>query len=358
MEQRDLFTVAPTISLPDNECGNRPLFTDEHFVLRYAKEDALPGHWPWMVNIQIRQGFYYMHQCGGTILNSGWVMTAKHCVSKKDEYFYPRDFRLVFGTNRQSNIGENAQVRRVAKWIFPENSGAMDLDIALIHLDKPIEYNDYIQPACLPDKNETISSMMQCYITGWGKLESGAMPDILQEVTVNMISPHTCQRVNKNDKSLGDQILCTSNRYGTAKTCKGDSGGPLMCKRETDKVYSVVGIISMAPKCALHIRLPSIYMSTQYFLDWMSDTMERELAAEAYARHTMKVAAFFFFLLIYIFIICKPMRYAFLATLESADSTIPEPMIVYKDDINLTITPQKDGDDNYLESEYLFSYEN
>ena len=35
---------------------------------------------PWMVELEVRPGGHRQHQCGGTLINPGWVLSAFHCV--------------------------------------------------------------------------------------------------------------------------------------------------------------------------------------------------------------------------------------------------------------------------------------
>ncbi len=43
-------------------------------------------------------------------------------------------------------------------------------DIALIKLDRDIEYTPEISPVCLPDAGEELPAGTECYTTGWGFL--------------------------------------------------------------------------------------------------------------------------------------------------------------------------------------------
>lgn len=54
-------------------CGITPLNT--RIV---GGEDAPPGSWPWQVSLQRFGG----HFCGGSLINSEWVMSAAHCFSR------------------------------------------------------------------------------------------------------------------------------------------------------------------------------------------------------------------------------------------------------------------------------------
>lgn len=48
------------------------------------------------------------------------------------------------------------------------NSDGVDNDIALIHLDTPVTFTDYILPVCLSDSNSIFNNGTTSWVTGWG----------------------------------------------------------------------------------------------------------------------------------------------------------------------------------------------
>ncbi|XP_075711238.1 acrosin-like [Rhinoderma darwinii] len=257
-------------------CGNRPLASHEFGSRIVGGKDALPGTWPWLVSIQQPiDEETFIHMCGGSILNTRWILTAAHCLKDQANYVY--SWRLVFGGNQLSTFGPEMQICGISKKIVHENydSRTECNDIALLSVDRPISYNKHIQPACLPRKTSDVTLMTDCYIAGWGVLEEEATEpsDILQEARVEMISNKRCNSTAWYNGAVGIYNLCAGYDAGGIDSCQGDSGGPLMCKEPKAKIFSVVGLTSWGSGCA-QARSPGIYTSTQYFLNWILDKIE------------------------------------------------------------------------------------
>ncbi|KAJ6651520.1 hypothetical protein lerEdw1_020855 [Lerista edwardsae] len=131
--------------------------------------DALPGTWPAIVSFQFptRKGF--RHFCSGSLINSRWVLTTSHCFAIK-RYLKVEYWRVLIGATQQSKPGPDAQTRAFKRIVEHEQYKRIGHinDIALVELDQPVVCNDYIQPACLPEDNLTITDLTHCYVSGWG----------------------------------------------------------------------------------------------------------------------------------------------------------------------------------------------
>lgn len=45
-------------------------------------------------------------------------------------------------------------------------------DVALLKLARPVKFNNYIQPVCLPSGGQQPSNPNNCYASGWGRIYS------------------------------------------------------------------------------------------------------------------------------------------------------------------------------------------
>lgn len=149
-------------------------------------------------------------------------------------------------------------------------------DIALVELDGFVLDIRNIRPICLPSgqlspffrsaeepewKDVRPRQGERCVATGWG---STKMPDIngnkLQEIILPVTKPETCVRKPFDFRN----VICAGGII-SQDTCKGDSGGPLTCKR--NGVWYLDGVTSFGEGCGLGT--PGGYTRVNNYMTWM-----------------------------------------------------------------------------------------
>ena len=94
----------------------------------------------------------------------------------------PFNFEVTAGTvyRKRSANNENdihRQMFKVDRIVVNPNTvamltGVMDWDMALLRLSKPVVYDSYTQPVCLPSQGEAVPTNSLCYLAGWGYINS------------------------------------------------------------------------------------------------------------------------------------------------------------------------------------------
>uniref|UniRef100_A0A6I8T0E9 Peptidase S1 domain-containing protein n=1 Tax=Xenopus tropicalis TaxID=8364 RepID=A0A6I8T0E9_XENTR len=231
-----------------------------------------PGSWPWMASIQLLYKDGYGSACGGVLLSNRWVVTAAHCLSDLKRYRHLA--RIVLGARDLTQLGPETQIRTIKQWIQHEDFDhkTHKNDIALIRLNYPVKFSDYIQPACLPPKSSNVYKMDDCHIAGWGllneKRKSWLVTTMLQEATVELIDRKRCNSKFTFPGLFQGLLYARTLPYLFYFCFQGDSGGPLMCKRKKAGIYYVVGIVSWGGLCG-QPHSNGVYTSVQDFEQWI-----------------------------------------------------------------------------------------
>ncbi|XP_019381522.1 PREDICTED: plasma kallikrein isoform X1 [Gavialis gangeticus] len=226
--------------------------------------DSSPGEWPWQVSLQVKLTTQ-KHLCGGSIISDQWILTAAHCT---DGYESPDIWRVYTGILKQSEINEDTRFFRVQDIVIHPQYVIAETgyDIALMKLDKPMNFTDVQQPICLPSKEEANTVYTYCWVIGWGYAqERGPIKDILQKANIPLVSKEECQS-RYQEHTINNKVICAGYKEGGKDACKGDSGGPLSCKHE--EIWYLVGITSWGEGCA-RPELPGVYTKVAEYADWI-----------------------------------------------------------------------------------------
>ncbi|KAM9221810.1 ovochymase-2 [Dugong dugon] len=228
-------------------------------------KEASAGSWPWQVSLQIAT----KHLCGGAVIGKTWVVTAAHCFSNNEQ----RAAAWVVNAGIL-DLAKGSRQKRSIKHIIIHpafNNTTMDYDLALLQLAEPLQFNQLVRPACLPERGQGLPASRVCTVTGWGTHNPGGeKSNKLQQLKIPILASEACQEYYASLSSgMSQRILCAGfPSEGGKDSCWGDSGSPLACPLEDSGHYAIFGISSWGLGCG-QIHYPDVYTSIHAFIDWI-----------------------------------------------------------------------------------------
>jgi len=233
------------------------------------------NEYPWMARIISTYSNGRRYGCGGSLISNKWVVTAAHCV-QKEKYGIAKEIFLGLG---QHDSSSNAKGEKVEKVIVHENYIRKNLqnDIALLKLQQPVDFNKYshIRPICLPSNSSEKYWGSRAIVAGWGKTGENEGPsNVLLEANVTVLSNIECTKFHRHDS-----VICakTTGEGNTVQGhCSGDSGGPLITRREGQTSYTLIGVVSwtIVPFTCMNESNPGGFAEITHFLQWIKDQTE------------------------------------------------------------------------------------
>ncbi|XP_063161402.1 transmembrane protease serine 2 [Candoia aspera] len=247
-------------------CGtsNRPMSPRNRIV---GGSDALLGEWPWQVSLHFRG----THFCGGSIITPEWIVTAAHCVEgTRSHPFY---WTVYAGILRQSEMIPSKGFR-VARIISHPNYDltSKNNDVALMKLQSPLSFNEFIGPVCLPNAGMMFETDQRCWISGWGaKYQGGNTSKELNAAVVPLINSSICNGRYIYNGIVLPTMICAGYLQGKVDSCQGDSGGPLVTMKSL--LWWLVGDTSWGTGCATQFK-PGVYGNITVFIEWIYRNMQ------------------------------------------------------------------------------------
>ncbi|XP_037818581.1 serine protease easter-like [Lucilia sericata] len=259
----------------------------------YGGNKTKIDEFPWMALIEYTKANNAKgHHCGGSLINTRYVITASHCVNGKA---IPTDWRLTgvrlgewdTTTNPDCEIDvrgerdcapEHLDIRVEQAIPHPQynpSSRNQVNDIALLRLERSISYTDFVRPICLPINSNLRTAAFDGIVmdvAGWGKTEKESVSNLKLKASVEGYSIDECRSVYmRQNIILEDTQICAGGKEGI-DSCRGDSGGPLISLDTTNRIrayYFLAGVVSFGPTpCGLE-GWPGVYTRVGNYIDWI-----------------------------------------------------------------------------------------
>lgn len=230
-------------------------------------ENAAKGEIPYIVSLRSKS---YGHFCGGSLIAQNWILTAAHCArgASIDEVW-------VGMLDQKDTAG--VEKIKPAKIIVNEkyNSQTMENDFALIKLSQnssyaPIALNE--TEIAVDDSNPDAAPIMSM-TAGWGatRENSYTLPNMLQKVSVPLVSTAACNATESYNGDIKDSMLCAGYKTGGKDSCQGDSGGPLAIVN-ADGTHTLIGVVSWGEGCARANKY-GVYSKVSNGISWIKEKM-------------------------------------------------------------------------------------
>ncbi|XP_071817967.1 low-density lipoprotein receptor-related protein 1-like isoform X2 [Apostichopus japonicus] len=227
---------------------------------------AIRGSAPWMVRLYDRGR--RRHFCGGSLLNSFWVISAAHCI--RGYLAQPQDLMIRLGDYDTKQTENSEHLEQVHGIYIPEmyNSSTYDGDIALIRLAHPItRFSEYVRPICLPN----IATSRRAHkvgelgkVTGWGQIaDYGPYPRYMTEVILPLVGKRRCRDSTRH--LVTTNMFCAGYPRESGDACMGDSGGPYSVYHRGR--WYILGIVSWGEGCGVDGKY-GFYTKVAKFLEW------------------------------------------------------------------------------------------
>ncbi|XP_031342790.1 transmembrane protease serine 9-like isoform X3 [Photinus pyralis] len=271
-----------TISLPESENVDLEISNFAYCGLQHRddyvfdSDEVSVDEFPWLAvildgNLPDLDGAV----CGGSLITHRYVLSSAQCMTyyKLPETYVPRlivrlgHYKAANKSNCVHFDQDLYDCNEVQEYVVEENIihpfySAFDNtnDIALLRLQRSVEFSDYVRPICLPRSEQDVALEEETlFITGFGRREEELFIHVKKKIRATLIPIESCR-----DKRCTEEF-----ENSTDVACVGGEGGPVMFSR---KLRWFIEGITTNYQCGRPY--PTSYLRVYKYLRWIKTHMK------------------------------------------------------------------------------------
>lgn len=197
--------------------------------------------------------------CGASNIHRLWALTAAHCV----DFGTPFEMINLYGGSTSRLSG--GHLFFISRYVMHPgyNRQTIDLDIAVIEIDPatPLEGFTFvtpirISPICATACCDVCPEGNQIVVAGWGRVDDGSLPEMLRQVSKDIITIESCRDYWTGigwTGGISHSKFCTRVENGR-DSCNGDSGSAIV------RNGVQVGLVSFGSLVCGDGTVPAVYV--------------------------------------------------------------------------------------------------
>ena len=183
---------------------------------------------------------------------------------------------VMAGVGDRDHPDGHEQTRFVLNTVHEEMGpkGGMDYNVCVAELDRPLEFNDHVQPVPLPSPEEAeddYNQITETTILGWGKTDVDSnvekvprLTSAVMDVDPEIVNGGDCMRYGHYDYDDG---ICISR---DAAPWVGDVRAPMMCD---GKLCGLVGSTDVCDRHGDVVEIADMGMKVRNFIDFIHENI-------------------------------------------------------------------------------------